>query len=516
MLKRIRMLTCYIFDNPGLITVRGFQVKLPNLTTRVMSNHRDGVHCKNNRVGPVVENCHFEYLMDDSINMSQDIIFAVNQTGEEGREFKLDSLRWNKQKTRMMVGDRIKIFFPDVASSNADPYIETFVKSVSGKTVTFEDNIGKVTTITGYNEKGEIIAPATATHFYNMDASNRDYVVRNNTFGPQRRHAILARSEDGTIVGNVIKGVNGNGIVLENEYDNFRAGPFPQNVEIRNNHIENTAWSPVKIHASSGPENTRLVKNIWLRDNTLVTRNDLDVALDLYEEDTDGNDVSVRTAIEIENAENIFIGRGNKIYKGSANYNANILWTDPIDQKNVAYIGYPYLLDGSFEADFNDPESDRYEYRPAGTPWNFGPPHTASGYSKNSSDFTGMNADAPHGDQVLFLQGTGFAAQAVYFEPGMYNVSFLAAMRQGYYTTQQVSVLIDGVSVGQFGFSDPNSGAYAPNGFTTGNFAVTDGFHGIKLSGSVPGVDTTAFVDNVQVNQLYSFASVSAALSVLY
>ncbi len=503
-------MSSWVVNNTGPITIRGFQVKPKPGTDRVVSNWRDGVHCENNRVGPIIENCYFERMLDDSINLTQMTLFATSKIYEN--KFELDIV--GGAYPPIKIGDVFKVFYPDTGKySDGTDVSDTDnglfrVTAVDGKTVTFNKKIPEVKPLVSYDAEEMVLTPADATHFYNMNASNTGYIVRNNVFQAQRRHAIYAKGEGGTISGNTIRDVRGNGIVLENEYSTHKEGPFPRNVDIRNNDIRNTRLSPIKIHSSSGPANTRLVKDIRLYDNTIVTRDNLDVATDIV----------VKTAIEIENAENIFIGRGNKIYKGSANYNANVLWADPIDQKNVAYIGYPYVLDGSFEAEFNDPNNDGYQYRPGGTPWYFGPPGTTSGYSKNRTAFTNKNDDAPDGDQVLFLQGTGFAAQAVYFEPGMYNVSLLAALRQNYDTTQQLSVLIDGVLVGQLEFSDPNSSIYDPDGFTSGNFSVTDGFHGIKLAGteSDTNKDTTAFVDNVQVNQLYSFASITAALSVLH
>jgi hypothetical protein len=45
---------------------------------------------------------------------------------------------------------------------------------------------------------------ARSPGIYNLDACGKDYIVRNNHFGPQRRHALLARSSDGLFEGNLV------------------------------------------------------------------------------------------------------------------------------------------------------------------------------------------------------------------------------------------------------------------------------------------------------------------------
>ncbi len=64
--------------NTGPITFDGFQLRFrPGFDERMVTNWRDGMHCKNNRVGPIIKNCHFEGLLDDSINISSDTIMAA-------------------------------------------------------------------------------------------------------------------------------------------------------------------------------------------------------------------------------------------------------------------------------------------------------------------------------------------------------------------------------------------------------------------------------------------------------
>ena len=65
--------------NEGLITLRGVKIMLKPGSRNQTTTWRDGMHCKDNRVGPVIENCYFEGLQDDSINISASTAMAAQQ-----------------------------------------------------------------------------------------------------------------------------------------------------------------------------------------------------------------------------------------------------------------------------------------------------------------------------------------------------------------------------------------------------------------------------------------------------
>ena len=206
--------------NTGLITIRGFKVMVPPYDpTRLISNWRDGVHCKANRIGPIIEDCYFEKLLDDSINLGQSTVTAseiisptrlrmFQQTGPEV---------WTEDSSTMKIGDRIMIFYPG-SGDYIGPILVDAVDATNKAIITFDTPISGV--VTGFN--------TSATQFYNLEMSNAGYIVRNNTFKIQRRHAILARAINGRIEGNHIEEVGGNGMALENEFGTFYEGPSPK------------------------------------------------------------------------------------------------------------------------------------------------------------------------------------------------------------------------------------------------------------------------------------------------
>lgn len=103
------------------------------------------------------------------------------------------------------------------------------------------------------------------TGLYNLDACGRGYIVRNNRFLPQRRHALLARATGGLFEGNEVVGIGGEAVYLGNETGSFYEGPFPANTIIRNNSIRDTGRNAIRVIAKG---RNAWARNITIEDNT--------------------------------------------------------------------------------------------------------------------------------------------------------------------------------------------------------------------------------------------------------
>jgi len=112
------------------------------------------------------------------------------------------------------------------------------------------------------------------TGIYNLDACGKDYIIRNNVFLEQRRHAVLARAPNGLIENNLIDGVGGSAISLGNAIGSFYEGPFPRNTVIRGNTIRNVMRVPIIIEAQ-GSQNMHHIRNIQLIGNDVGTEHDV-------------------------------------------------------------------------------------------------------------------------------------------------------------------------------------------------------------------------------------------------
>ncbi len=237
--------------NKGAIILRGNRIAFKPGSDRIVTTWKDGMHCKNNRVGPVIEDCYFEGMLDDSINLSADTAMASKVISPS--EFRLVGPPFG-------VGDEVMVFNPRSNYMAKTKVIQSKLKD-GVRTVVMADEIKGV--VTGNKIPNKDIG---STHFYNMSYANSGFVVRNCVFKPQRRHAVLVRSCNGVIEKNRIDGVGGAAIWMANEIGNFYEGPLPQNNIIRDNIIRNTQWVAIAVEAGGGRRNAR---NIRIENNKI-------------------------------------------------------------------------------------------------------------------------------------------------------------------------------------------------------------------------------------------------------
>lgn len=406
-----------ISDNDGPITYRRFRVEIPESeTNRVVSVWRDGMHCINNRVGPVIEDCYFSAMLDDSINLSQSTSWAAEVVaGTDNKTFRLTD-GWVTCGSHA-VGDQIRVFHP-ATGEYVGPVAVVGVDALDPSIITLESSITNVVV------QGEL----NASLFYNMDMCNEGAVVRGNVFMPQRRHAILLRSPKCIIENNLMDSVGGNGVYIASSGDG--EGPFPEDIIVRNNRFKSTYLSPIRVGAIFGDVNTRPVNHIEISNNELT--------------------VAETPAVELENVDWISIKKNQ--FK---NADGSELLVEITESTHV-FLSDTDLLDAGFESAFSDPDGNGFEFRPDGPPWTF---VGLAGYSEASTAFTSGNPSPPEGSQVLLLKGASRASQNLFLDAGTYTLSFSAAQRKNSGSqVQQVEVFVDGVSLGVF--QPPSDGTY--------------------------------------------------------
>ena len=172
------------------------------------------------------------------------------------------------------------------------------------------------------------------------------------------------------------------------------------------------------------------------------------------------------------------------------------------------------------------PEGANFVYNPPSVGWTFevlaqdiaGVP-SGSGIAGNGSLFTTINGNAPQGQQVAFLQGTGRMSETFYGgRAGVrYGITFSAVERRrvnaGTTTAdlQDIAVSLDGQRLGNATFNPsidrgpdsftPPSGAYGL--LRTVPFTLSPGAHTLVFGGlDDGGGDQTALVDNVDLRPL--------------
>ena len=207
------------------VALRRFDVRYRPDTKRLLTTNADGVHCQANRAGLVIENCFFEGMADDSIN----IYAPPNIVHEVVSETMVRVGRRNEIRP----GDRLQIIDPKAGAIRGE-VVAKHVETIRGQyVVTFDQPVQGIVAGKSHTDADTI---------YNLSACGAGYVIRNNTMRYHRRHGMLLRAGAGLVENNVIEGVAGHGIVVTNEPD-WPEGPFARDITIRNNTIRGVGYA---------------------------------------------------------------------------------------------------------------------------------------------------------------------------------------------------------------------------------------------------------------------------------
>src|SRR5262249_14758299 len=166
-----------------------------------------------------------------------------------------------------------------------------------------------------------------------------------------------------------------------------------------------------------------------------------------------------------------------------------------VNAGNTAFVDALRLvaLAGIADPDFEIPAlaPGTFAYAPAGSSWSFA---GTAGLAANGSGFTAGQPPAPSRRPGLFLQDFGSASQPIDLAAGTYAVSFRAADRANFPSSQTYSVLFDGTVVGAFG--GLTGTAYGLQ--VTGRFTAEAGMHTLTFRGTnLNGGENTIFIDQV-------------------
>ena len=233
---------------------RGIRLMFKPGSDRLITSCADGFHLQQNRRGSVIERCLMEGQIDDSIN----IYCGPNSVKKviSGSEYILDA------STVMQEGDRLEFFEPSKGEHLGDAKVVSINGERGACRVKLDKDIRGIAP-TRDRRKGHQV--------YNRSASGEGYIVRDNIFRHHRRYAMFLKPRNGLVEGNLIYGLNGEGIVVAN-VPAWPEGPHPGNVMIRNNTIIDVEKTGIEIRARAFPAETareRLVDGITLENNTI-------------------------------------------------------------------------------------------------------------------------------------------------------------------------------------------------------------------------------------------------------
>jgi hypothetical protein len=208
-------------------TIRGLVVK-PS-PGRLMSSNADGIHAFGNRGQTLVEDCHFEGMGDDAINLHcrAGVVFRVESD---------TTIHIRAGAFECREGDLLQILDPVKGVVRAEATARAVRESDGVYSVELARPVAGVVAGTTHQE---------ADNVYNLSACSAGFVIHRNYFGQHRGRAILLRSVGGTISDNVFENTQGNGVVITREGD-WPEGPLSREISIRDNVFNGVGlgWAP--------------------------------------------------------------------------------------------------------------------------------------------------------------------------------------------------------------------------------------------------------------------------------
>ncbi len=199
---------------------------------RMIVSGADGIHIQGARVGPWVEDCEFEGLLDDCFIVYNIPNYILEQPAA-------DKVKVSLQE-RIRVGDRLLFFNPRVGKEIktvtvvavdksgvqlSEPVENLMIKPADGVTLPPpKGNVGDH----GWKE---------LDHIYNLSTAGDYYVVRNNHFHDGRRYGIFLMASYGVVDNNRVEGLSGTGLSVFN-IPGFPGGFRASHLVIRDNQFK--------------------------------------------------------------------------------------------------------------------------------------------------------------------------------------------------------------------------------------------------------------------------------------
>ncbi len=291
--SQILMQDIIVHASPGItngvvmsdaVVYRRFQVRFREGSKRLITSNGDGIHVHGNRRGPLIEDCYFEGICDDGVNLNSHmnpITKVVSPT----------EIIVHRKAVEFRRGDRVQIADPDQGTVKGlttivalkalpgDRFALTLAKPIEG----MRENTGAPRAGAGGRGRGR--SPEARQDkgdvLYNLSASNENFIIRNNTFTMHRRHGLLIRSGKGLIEGNTFDRICGAAILIQNGMP--LEGPVPWDVTIRknkciavarsHNHGYQSGYGAIMVRTNKKghkPAPGRGITNIRIIDNEII------------------------------------------------------------------------------------------------------------------------------------------------------------------------------------------------------------------------------------------------------
>jgi hypothetical protein len=218
---------------------------------RLFSTCADGFNYAYARTGPVLENCDFAFMGDDSVNL-HGVAFSVAAVSDGGREIRIlrpysrehfDAVIRPHDKARALAKGNFDIRgAAPVESFEYEP--APAPGSGSGTPLPSGNKAGEKPHST-YRLRLATPLPVDPGDLIDIPAiAAPGYTIKNSHFHDHRARALRLMAPDGLVENNVIEGIKQAAITLGPEYAYWREAGWVHDVTVRGNTIRRTGFDP--------------------------------------------------------------------------------------------------------------------------------------------------------------------------------------------------------------------------------------------------------------------------------
>lgn len=212
---------------------------LGTITDRIVAVHGDGLHTTGNRVGPKMENCTFEHLLDDGTNIHGCYAKVYEISGNKV------ILGLGTEQRLYWPGDNLRFYSP-TTEENSNLNVKTCEELDS-----YTPKVDLSQTMGAANFRAYRYFAVTLENgdrnfkvgdwVINRDWTSSDFYFKNCTFRDSRSRALLVKSSNGLIENCTISNGAAYGLWLAPEFDWQESG-YSENVTIRNCTFHSSGW----------------------------------------------------------------------------------------------------------------------------------------------------------------------------------------------------------------------------------------------------------------------------------
>ena len=265
-------------------------------TKRLTCANADGFHCRSNRKGPYIKDCHFFRINDDDTNIFGKMFSlakVVSPTRMILNASPGDNITGDKVSTPIYQQGELLGFVNPNQGLEIDAYArvkDTWLGEWHGKNwlmleldrpvkgLVSRDSLGKKPFGSREYVNGK---HSNIEHFVaNLNTKGNGFVIKNNTFGDHRAASIKIQSTNGIIEGNRIEHVKGAGFFFCALMNWLELYP-PRNIVIRGNYIDNHRGftSTIALPTGERTANMRPMRRLIIEDNEFRNATDLGISL---------------------------------------------------------------------------------------------------------------------------------------------------------------------------------------------------------------------------------------------